>query len=82
MNPIRCAARGSAAVIGLSDRADGLGEDGVVMRQMAHQNFGVKIYRTDGVCTLADPQRWREECESLCRLIRWISVEIVGIITC
>ena len=64
MNPIRCAARGSAAVIGLSDRADGLGEDGVVMRQMAHQHFGVKIYRTDGVCTFPHPQRWWEKCES------------------
>jgi len=28
------------------------------MRQIAHQNFGGKIYRPDGVCTFAHPQGW------------------------
>ena len=28
---------------------------------MAHENFGAKIYRADGV---AHPQRWWEKCES------------------
>src|ERR1700675_4831837 len=51
-------------MIGLSDCADGLRGDGVVMRQMTHQNSGVKIYRTNGVCTLAHPQRWWGKCES------------------
>src|SRR5437016_12748397 len=50
-------------MIGLVDCADGLSGGGGERRQMTHQNFGVKIYRTDGVCTSAHPQRWWEKCE-------------------